>query len=153
MLTIGASATDAPLVFCSAPSTLPYPRTSPVSQVAAAATGAGSWVTWDRPPATPFGPSWRAIDGTHSRLIAGTRPAKGLPLPFPCTMRIFSSNVIWARTWFALANGAALEPTHGQLAAARPASAGATTARVDAMTASDMTAAPRWSRCGRFGEG
>jgi hypothetical protein len=64
-----------------------------VSQLAAAATGAGSCVTPVMPSPTPPGPSSSFRAGTHNRVIAGISPAYAEPLA-PCTMEILSAKVI-----------------------------------------------------------
>src|SRR5947207_13655196 len=73
-------------------------------------------------------------------------------------MMIFSSNVIWAPTWFARSSGDALEPTHGQLARGWLADTGGAAARDATTTAttSSRAARPRdpvqrkTVRCGGF---
>jgi hypothetical protein len=56
-------------------------------------------------------------------------------------MVIFSSNVIWATTWFARSSGDALDPTHGQLARDWLADAGVTAARDATTTAATSSSA------------
>ena len=63
-----------PLAACADPMTCPYSFSAPVAQVAATSTGAGSWVTPDRPSPTPAGPSSRFMAGMHSDPMAGVNP-------------------------------------------------------------------------------
>ncbi len=74
MLMVGASTTFVPLPHCSAPSTCPYCRINPVSQVAAPATGAANWVTPVNPSPAPTGPSCRCSGGMPSRVLPSTHP-------------------------------------------------------------------------------
>ena len=74
MLTVGPRSTLAPFPHSSAPITPPYCLTSDGSQVAAPATGAGSWVTPVIPSATPAGPSSSLSAGMHSDGMAGMLP-------------------------------------------------------------------------------
>ena len=54
--------------------TWPYSFSAEVSQVAAASTGAGSWVTLLIPSPTPAGPSSRFMAGMQSDPMAGMKP-------------------------------------------------------------------------------
>ncbi len=74
MLMVGPRSIVVPFAACSAPITWPYSCSAALSQVAATSTGAGSWVTFAIPSATPAGPSSRLIAGMHSEPIAGIRP-------------------------------------------------------------------------------
>ena len=57
-----------------APMPCPYSFSAPVAQVAATSTGAGSWVTLDRPSPTPAGPSSRFMAGMHNDPMDGVNP-------------------------------------------------------------------------------
>ena len=73
MLIVGPSTVFAPLPHSSAPMTFPYSPIRSVSQVAAPATGAGSWVTPVAPSATPAGPSCNRSCGMPSRVLPSTQ--------------------------------------------------------------------------------
>ena len=75
MLIVGPRLTSAPLPASSEPTTAPYCCSRLVSQVDAAATGAGSWVTQHCPSPTPCGPSSRLTAGMHNAGMAGMLPA------------------------------------------------------------------------------
>src|SRR5258708_6631412 len=111
MLTVGPRSTLAPLPHCSAPITPPYCLTSDGSQLAAPATGPGSCGTPVIRSATPAGPSSSQSAGTQSDGMAGMLPTYG-PL-VPCTIWIFWSRVILARTSAARVAAGAFEPTQG----------------------------------------
>src|SRR5258708_8266672 len=115
MFTVGPSATFTPLPANSAPCTAPYWFSRVVSQVEAAATGAGNWVTFCSPSPTPCGPSCKFNAGMHSDEIAGTSPTYGEVLPVPCSIWIFCAWVMAATSWLTRCETGAVEPTQGQV--------------------------------------
>jgi len=130
MLTVGPSATLAPLPANSAPIAAPYCCSYEGSKVAAEALPDGIWVTPPRPSPTPAGPSCRPRFGMHSDGMPVRLPMYGEALPLPCSREIFWASVIWAMTSdtrVATRRGG-VHPRAGAVAAGAPAAAG----RVDA---------------------